>query len=179
MYRENQCVPPTEQDLSGTATIIITTTNASWGTFGKWHSAPPVDENSWLPGIHSQKHTQWKTLIQKKTRTPALIVALFTIAKTSEQAKCPLTDKWIKKTQCVCTLHIYIYEYYSVIKTSNNVICSNMDRPRDCFISLSECTVYTSFPQEKMVSRRRLWESNVVLRPCGLKTWLNPVKASV
>ena len=50
------------------------------------------------------------------------------------------------------------------------------------FLTLSgslECTFYTSFPQGKLVSRRRLWESNVVLRPSGLKTWLNPVKASV
>ena len=108
MYGENQCIPPTEQDFSGTATVIATTTNASWGTFGKRHSAPPVDENSWLPGIHSQKHTQWKTLIQKDTCTPVFIVALFTIAKTLEQPKCPLTDKWIKKCN-VCVLYIYIY----------------------------------------------------------------------
>ena len=37
-----------------------------------------------------------KTLIQKDTCTPMLIVALFTIARSWNQPKCPLTDEWIK-----------------------------------------------------------------------------------
>ena len=37
--------------------------------------------------------------------------ALFTIAETWTQPKCPLTEKWIKKMQ-----YIYTMEYYSVIK---------------------------------------------------------------
>ena len=40
-----------------------------------------------------------------------LIAALFTIAKTGKQPKCPLTDEWIKK---MC--YIYTMEYYSAIK---------------------------------------------------------------
>ena len=39
------------------------------------------------------------------------ITALFTIAKTWKQPKCPLTDEWIKKM-----LYVYIMEYYSAIK---------------------------------------------------------------
>ena len=39
------------------------------------------------------------------------IAALFTIARTRKQPKCPLTDEWIKK---MC--HIYTMEYYSTIK---------------------------------------------------------------
>ena len=39
------------------------------------------------------------------------IAALFTIAKTWKQPKCPLTDEWIKKMW-----HIYTMEYYSAIK---------------------------------------------------------------
>ena len=38
-----------------------------------------------------------KTIIQKDTYTPLFIVTLFTIAKTWEQPRCPLTDEWIKK----------------------------------------------------------------------------------
>ena len=34
------------------------------------------------------------------------IAALFTIAKTWKQPKCPLTDEWIKKMWCI---YIYIY----------------------------------------------------------------------
>ena len=37
--------------------------------------------------------------------------ALFTIAKTRKQPKCPSTDEWIKKTWS-----IYTMEYYSAIK---------------------------------------------------------------
>ena len=37
--------------------------------------------------------------------------ALFTIAKTQKQPKCPSTDKWIKKMW-----YIYTMEYFSAIK---------------------------------------------------------------
>ena len=39
------------------------------------------------------------------------IAALFTIARTRKQPKCPLTDEWIKKFW-----YIYTTECYSVIK---------------------------------------------------------------
>ena len=39
------------------------------------------------------------------------IAALFTIAKTWKQPKCPLTDEWIKKMW-----YIYTMQYYSAIK---------------------------------------------------------------
>ena len=39
------------------------------------------------------------------------IAALFTIARTRKQPKCPSTDEWIKKMW-----HIYMMEYYSAIK---------------------------------------------------------------
>ena len=38
------------------------------------------------------------------------IAALFTIARTWKQPKCPSTDEWIKKTW-----HIYTMEYYSAV----------------------------------------------------------------
>ena len=39
------------------------------------------------------------------------IAALFTIARTWKQPKCPSTDEWIKKMW-----YIYTIEYYSAIK---------------------------------------------------------------
>ena len=55
------------------------------------------------------------------------IVALFTIARTWKQPKCPLIEDWIKKIW-----YIHTMEYYSAIKKEqNNAICSDMDEPRD------------------------------------------------
>ena len=42
------------------------------------------------------------------------IVALFTIAKTWKQPKCPLTDNWIRKMW-----YIYTMEHYSAIKKND------------------------------------------------------------
>ena len=52
-----------------------------------------------------------KPIIQKETCTTMFIAALFTIARTWKQPKCPLTDEWVKKMW-----HIYTMEYYSAIK---------------------------------------------------------------
>ena len=40
-----------------------------------------------------------------------LTAALFIIAKTWKQSKCPSTKEWIQKIEYICTM-----EYYSVIK---------------------------------------------------------------
>ena len=51
------------------------------------------------------------TIIQKDIYITMYIAALFKIAKTWKQPKCPLTDEWIKKMWYIC-----IVEYYSAIK---------------------------------------------------------------
>ena len=66
----------------------------------------PYDPAIPLLGIYPEK-----TTIQKDTCTPVLIAALFTIARSWKQPKCPLTDKWIKKMW-----HIYTIECCSAIK---------------------------------------------------------------
>ena len=48
----------------------------------------------------------YKTLIQKDTHPPMFIAALFTIAKTWKQPKCPSTDEWIKKTWYIHTVDL-------------------------------------------------------------------------
>ena len=45
------------------------------------------------------------------TCTPVFITALFTIARTWKQPRCPLADEWIRKLW-----YIYTMEYYSAIK---------------------------------------------------------------
>ena len=52
-----------------------------------------------------------KTIIEKDTCTPMFTVALFTIARTWKQPRCPSTDEWIKKLW-----YIYAMECYLAIK---------------------------------------------------------------
>ena len=52
-----------------------------------------------------------ETKIEKDTCIPLFITALFTIARTRKQPRCPSTDEWIKKLW-----YIYTMEYYSAIK---------------------------------------------------------------
>ena len=52
-----------------------------------------------------------KTMTRKDTCTPMFIAALFAIAKTLKQPKCPSTEEWMKKMW-----YIYTMEYYSAIK---------------------------------------------------------------
>ena len=51
-----------------------------------------------------------KNMVWKDACTPMFIAALFTIAKTWKQPKCPSTEEWIKMW------HIYTMEYHSTIK---------------------------------------------------------------
>ena len=55
------------------------------------------------------------------------IAALFTIARTWKQPKCPSTEEWIKKMW-----YLYAMEYSPAIKKEQNwVIWRDMDGPRD------------------------------------------------
>ena len=76
-----------------------------WRFLRKLKIELPYDPAILLLGIYPDK-----TIIQKDTCTPMFIAALFTIAKTWKQPKCPSTDEWIKMW------YIYTIEYYSAIK---------------------------------------------------------------
>ena len=52
-----------------------------------------------------------ETRIERDTCTPMYIPALFTIARTWKQPRCPSANKWIRKLW-----YIYTTEYYSAIK---------------------------------------------------------------
>ena len=54
------------------------------------------DKSTYNPAISLLGIYPDKTIIQKDTRTPMFIAALFTISKTWKQPKCPSTNEWIK-----------------------------------------------------------------------------------
>ena len=77
-----------------------------WRFLKKLKIELPYDPAIPLLGIYPEK-----TIIQNESCTTMFIAALFTIARTLKQPKCPSTDEWIKKMG-----HIYTMEYYSAIK---------------------------------------------------------------
>ena len=67
------------------------------------------DRTITLLGIYPQKN-----MIQQDTCTPMFITALFTIAETQKQPKCPLTEERVKKMW-------YIYRKCSISQPLNKV----------------------------------------------------------
>ena len=66
----------------------------------------PYDPAVPLLGIHTKE-----SRIERDTCTPMFITALFIIARTWKQPRCPLADEWIRKQW-----YIYTMKYYSAIK---------------------------------------------------------------
>ena len=66
----------------------------------------PYDPAIPLLGIHTEE-----TRIERDTCNLMFITALFLIARTWKQPRCPSADEWIRKLW-----YIYTMEYYSVIK---------------------------------------------------------------
>ena len=53
-------------------------------------------------GIHTEE-----TRIERDTCTPVFIAALFTIARTWRQPRCPSADEWIRKLPYINTRECY------------------------------------------------------------------------
>ena len=63
-----------------------------WRFLKKLEIELPYDQAIPLLGIHTEE-----TRIERDACTPMFITALFIIARTWKQPKCPLTKEWIKK----------------------------------------------------------------------------------
>ena len=74
--------------------------------FKKLEIELPYDPATPLLGIHTEE-----TRIERDTCTPMFIAALFTIARTWKQPRCPSADEWIRKLW-----YIYTMECYSAIE---------------------------------------------------------------
>ena len=77
-----------------------------WRFLKKLQIELPYDPVIPLLGIHTEE-----TRIERDTYAPMFIAAVFTIARTWKQLRCPLADEWIRKLW-----YIHTMEYYSAIK---------------------------------------------------------------
>ena len=78
----------------------------TWWRKKKLEIELPYDPAIPLLGIHTVE-----TRIETDTCTPVFTAALFTIARTWKQTRCPLADEWIRKLW-----YIHTMEDYSAIK---------------------------------------------------------------
>ena len=81
-----------------------------WRFLKKLAIKPPYNPVIPLLGIYPEE-----TKIEKDTCTSMFTAALFTIARTWKQPRCPSTDEWIKKLW-----YIYTMEYYSAIERNTS-----------------------------------------------------------
>ena len=77
-----------------------------WRFLKKLEIELPYDPAVPLLGIHTKE-----TGIERDTCTPMFIAAVFIIARTWKQPRCPSADEWIRKLW-----YIYTMEYSSAIK---------------------------------------------------------------
>ena len=77
-----------------------------WRLLKKREIDLPYDLAIPLLGIHTEE-----TRTERDTCTPVFIAALFIVARTWKQPRCPSADEWIRKLW-----YIYTMEYYSAIK---------------------------------------------------------------
>ena len=75
-----------------------------WRFLKKIRIKLPYDPEISLLGIYPEE-----TKIEKNTCIPLFTAALFTIARTWKQPRCPSTDEWIKKLW-----YIYTVEYSAI-----------------------------------------------------------------
>ena len=79
-----------------------------WRFLKKLEIELPYDLEIPLLGIHTKE-----TRIERVTCSPVFTAALFKIARTWKQPRCPSANEWIRKLW-----YIYTMEYYSAIKNN-------------------------------------------------------------
>ena len=77
-----------------------------WRFLKKTGSRTAIRSSNPTTGSHTKE-----IRIERDTYTSMFITALFIIARTRKQPRCPLADEWIRKLQ-----YIYTMKYYSAIK---------------------------------------------------------------
>ena len=91
-----------------TLLVGVQSTATLENSFKKLETELPYDPAITLLGIHTEEPR-----IEREPCTPMLITALFIIARTWKQPRCPSADEWIRRLW-----YIYTMEYYSAIKNN-------------------------------------------------------------
>ena len=81
-----------------------------WRFLKKLGIKPPYYPAIPLLGIYPEE-----TKIEKETCIPLFIAALFTIARTWNQPRCPSTEEWIKKLRYMYTMECSVQLFSHVL----------------------------------------------------------------
>ena len=87
-----------------------------WRVLKKLEIELPYDPAIPLLGIHTEE-----TIIERDTCIPVFIAALFTIARTLKQPRCPSADEWISKLWYIYKGMLLSYKKEIIRVTSNDV----------------------------------------------------------
>ena len=93
--------------------IDIATMEDSMEIPQKTRNKPPYDPAIPVLGIHPEE-----TKIVKDTCIPLFNAALFTIARTRKQPRCPSTDEWMKNLWSIYTMEYSVQFSHSVVSDS-------------------------------------------------------------
>ena len=100
-----------------------------WRFLKKLEIELPSDPAIPLLGIHTKE-----TSIERDIGTPVFIAALFTIAGTWKQPRCPLADEWIRKLWYIYTME---YSVFSSVQSFSHVLLFVTPWTAACQASLS------------------------------------------
>ena len=126
--------PPPEHWLWASLTQAFKYPNTPRGHLQLCHHTHPAMlslPSQYHPAQNSQPTSKInsKGLVKdKRGKQRIFIAAIFSVARTWEQPRCPSIDEWIKKLW-----YIYTIKYYSAINRNEWVGWSEVDEPRACY----------------------------------------------
>ena len=113
-----------------------------WRFLKKLEIELPYDPAIPLLGIHTEE-----TRRERDTSTPMFIAALFIIARTWKQPRCPSADEWIRKLWYIYTMEYY---YFFVFYIFSYLLSKTMGCFSECLMSSASiqklfCGIYSAF----------------------------------
>ena len=146
------------EDVEKRELSYIVDGNLIWCShYGEWYGGSLKNWNriiTWSCNPSPGQYTEI-TIIWTDTCLPLFTAALFTIAQTWKQPKCPSVNERIKK---MCS--VYTMEYYSAIKKDNNAICSNVGGPRDYHTKWNKSERERHVPYDITYTYNPKWDTN-------------------